>query len=392
VRSPDVVVIGAGIVGCSAAAELARRGARVHVVDAAGVAAAASGRISGAIWWPADPVLDVLYRESLEWYRALAETEAALRARFAIPAAPVGILTLSRDPVATAAAVRAWQASHPWLGASYLDEGALASLEPALARGLVACRLDIGYPVAPASATRAWAAVATDAGAIFEVAQAALELDGDRVRGVRAGGRRIDAAAVVVAAGPSTPQIVDPTGAWQPIRPFWGVVAEIELARPPRHVLEGAGIEDAIDPGQLRARRGPEEADGIVDFSLVTAAGRSALGSTFLPFEPDPADYRDRLVVAGAGYVPEIARALVHGLRACARPLSLDGHPLVGQVAGVDGLFVAAGHGPWGISTGPASGCHVAALVMGDAEGVPAPVRDALDPARFGSPQPAAIR
>lgn len=386
--SPDVVVIGAGIVGCSAAAELARRGARVHVVDVAGVAAAASGRNSGAIWWPADPVLDVLYRESLECYRTLAETEAAREAGFELPKAPTGILTLSRDPGTTRAAVTHWQATHPWLGATYVDERALPALEPALAPGLVACRLDIGYPVAPASATRAWAAAATHAGATFEVAEAALELDGDRVRGIRATGRRIDAAAVVVAAGSWMPAIVDPSGAWRPIRPFWGVVVEVQLARPPRHILEGAGIEDAIDPGQLRAARRPDEADGIVDFSLVTATGRSALGSTFLPFEPDPAEYLDRLLASGAAYVAEIERAPVLGLRACARPLSLDGRPLVGPFPGVDGLFVAAGHGPWGISTGPASGRHVAALIMGDGHDVPAAIREAVSPARFAYPQP----
>ena len=264
----------------------------------------------------------------------------------------------------------------------------LRELEPALAPGLVACRLDIGYPVAPASATRAWAAAATHAGATFEVAEAALELDGDRVRGIRATGRRIDAAAVVVAAGSWMPAIVDPSGAWRPIRPFWGVVVEVQLARPPRHILEGAGIEDAIDPGQLRAARRPDEADGIVDFSLVTATGRSALGSTFLPFEPDPAEYLDRLLASGAAYVAEIERAPVLGLRACARPLSLDGRPLVGPFPGVDGLFVAAGHGPWGISTGPASGRHVAALIMGDGHDVPAAIREAVSPARFAYPQP----
>jgi glycine/D-amino acid oxidase-like deaminating enzyme len=42
-------------------------------------------------------------------------------------------------------------------------------------------------------------------------------------------------------------------------------------------------------------------------------------------------------------------------------------------------LFVAAGHGPWGISLGPASARLVADLVLGRA---PAPP-PAFDPARF---------
>jgi glycine/D-amino acid oxidase-like deaminating enzyme len=45
----------------------------------------------------------------------------------------------------------------------------------------------------------------------------------------------------------------------------------------------------------------------------------------------------------------------------CARPQSVDGRPFIGPLGGVGGLFICAGHGPWGISTGPAS----AALAVG---------------------------
>jgi len=62
--------------------------------------------------------------------------------------------------------------------------------------------------------------------------------------------------------------------------------------------------------------------------------------------------------------------------------LSLDGRPLVGRVPGIDGLWVAAGHGPWGISTGPASGRLIADLMDGRVEAPP----PALDPRRFAPP------
>ena len=65
----------------------------------------------------------------------------------------------------------------------------------------------------------------------------------------------------------------------------------------------------------------------------------------------------------------------------CARPLSLDGRPLVGRVPGTEGLWVAAGHGPWGISTGPASGRLLADLLDGRVAAPPA-----LDPRRFAPP------
>ncbi len=188
--------------------------------------------------------------------------------------------------------------------------------------------------------------------------------------------------AVVVTAGPWTPGIVDPSGAWRPIVPYWGVIVELGLEAPPTHVLEEAGVDAAIEPDGGLA----DAEEGAIGFSLVTADGRSSLGSTFLPFEPDPRDYQRRLRQGGARYLPAIADAPTLGLRACARPLALDGRPLAGPVPGVDGLFMAAGHGPWGISTGPASAAHVAALVLGEPDPRDPAVRAATDAARFGAP------
>jgi glycine/D-amino acid oxidase-like deaminating enzyme len=54
-------------------------------------------------------------------------------------------------------------------------------------------------------------------------------------------------------------------------------------------------------------------------------------------------------------WVPGLERARVTGARACPRPQSFDGRPLVGELPEAEGLWVVAGHGPWGISTGPAT-------------------------------------
>ena len=156
--------------------------------------------------------------------------------------------------------------------------------------------------------------------------------------------------------------------------PRWGVVVPVRLVDPPRRVLEEAEI--SIEPGAA----GDGEAGHA--FSLVTAEGSSSLGSTFLEDEPDAAALVPALVRRGARFVPAIADAPIGPPRACARPQSLDGRPLVGPVPGLDGLWVAAGHGPWGISTGPATGRRIADLIGGDLAALPA----ALDPARFGRP------
>jgi D-amino-acid dehydrogenase len=48
------------------------------------------------------------------------------------------------------------------------------------------------------------------------------------------------------------------------------------------------------------------------------------------------------------------------------RPLTPDGLPVIGAVLGVDGLFVATGHGMLGITLAPATAELVAPLVLGE--------------------------
>jgi glycine/D-amino acid oxidase-like deaminating enzyme len=388
VPATDVAILGGGIVGTALAAELAGRGATVTLYERNGIAAGASGRNSGVVWHPTDPTLAALYRESLAHYRELPEALAAVlpsgtpERAFRLAAEPAGILAIGRDADTVRAAARGFAAAHPDIPTEFVDGAALATLEPALAPGLAAVRMAIGFPVAPASATRAFAALARARGAtLAEGGEATVARTGRAATGIVVDGVVRPAGAVVVAAGPWTPALVDPTGTWRPIRPFWGVIVELELGDgAPRHVLEEAEVEDVTAPGASH------EQEGSVGFSLVTADGRSSLGSTFLPSEPDPRDYEAPLRDRGARFVPGIAGSPTRGLRACARPLALDGRPLVGAVPGIERLFVAAGHGPWGISTGPASAAHVAALVLGEPDPRTDAVAAATDPARFGAP------
>lgn len=62
------------------------------------------------------------------------------------------------------------------------------------------------------------------------------------------------------------------------------------------------------------------------------------------------------------------------------RPMSLDGLPIVGPLGGVDGLFVATGHGMLGLTLGPVTGEIIANLVLGGGDDR----ASALAPARFG--------
>ena len=105
--------------------------------------------------------------------------------------------------------------------------------------------------------------------------------------------------------------------------------------------------------------------DDLVDFSLIPAAGSSALGSTFLPTEPEPAAWLPTLRGVGERYVPAVANAPLIAMRHCARPVSRDGRPLVGAAQWCEALWIAAGHWPWGISTGPGSARLLADRILG---------------------------
>jgi D-hydroxyproline dehydrogenase subunit beta len=374
--APDVAIVGGGIIGTAAAALLARAGARVTLYERTAIAAAASGRNSGVIQQPFDPVLAALYHESLAAYRAI---DAISDGALGLEAEPAGLLYVGRDLAVVEAAAGAWRSTDPSTTPLVIGGDDLRRLEPALADDLVACRVAIGYPVPPAAATKAFAAEAERAGATIAVGHEArlLVRDGGAV-GVEVDGVEAAAGAVIVAAGPWTPSIVDPTGAWQPIRPSWGVVAHVDLAAAPRHVLEEAEID--IEPNDEIDDEGASAREAGIQFSLVTAGATSSLGSTFLAAEPRPAEFVDGLRAHGARFVPGLATAPIVAVRSCARPVSLDGRPLVGAVPWLERAYVAAGNGPWGISTGPATARLVADLVLGNATGVPG----ALSPARFG--------
>jgi D-hydroxyproline dehydrogenase subunit beta len=356
--APDVAVVGGGIVGCALAAFLAEGGARVRLYEREGVAAGASGRNSGVVQHPLDAALTDLYAESLEHYRALGHG-------FTLPAEPVGLLVVADRPEALGPP----PAEFPELEPEPLSGAELRAAEPALADGLVAHRLATGRPVPPAAAARAFAARAEAAGAELRVgAEATLAARGGRALGVTVRGELHPAGAVAIAAGPWTPEASADGGAGLPIAPLWGVVVEVALDAPPRHVIEQAGVDaltGADVPGSL--------------FSMVTARGVSAVGSTFEPRRPEAEALAPGLLERGARFVPALRDARPGGVRACARPASADGRPLLGPLPGVEGAAIAAGHGAWGITLGPASARLVADGLLGRRP----PIPSALAAGRF---------
>jgi glycine/D-amino acid oxidase-like deaminating enzyme len=306
----DVAVLGAGIVGCSAAALLAEAGAEVTVVERERVGAGASGRNSGVLQHPLDPRLVALHHRTVELHRQVAD----------LTDEPDGLLLVG----ATSADGLPGELEPEMLGDA-------AEAEPLLRAGTPAVRLNTGWVVGPTALTEAW-------------------------------WRRAEAAGARLVTGDEPPPrastVLRATGAWTAgVTPLWGVTARVRTRSAPRHVLEEAGVEAIVD-----------EAGGEL-FSLVG----DVLGSSFSREEPDVNAVRRRIEERATRFIGAVD---VTSARACPRPQSPDGLPLAGRLD--ERTWVCAGHGPWGISAGPAT----AELVVSAMRGGEAPPAE-LDPLRF---------
>ena len=263
----------------------------------------------------------------------------------------------------------------PELEPAFLDPRAVRAPETGLGNKLWGCRLETGWPVRPAAATLAFAARARRAGAVLHEGRTAWPwVMGGGPRGVLAAGAHCPAGAVLVAAGPWTPEVIDPTRAWRPIAAVWGVVVEMHMDDPPRHVVEEVGVEEV-------SGRGPRGQAAVPDsiFSLVAAGGLSSVGSTFLsPRSRTPS--RGCLACVTRRALGARSRGGARRGCACLRAPGVARRPSAGRPRGRGGgPGVAAGHGPWGISTGPATARLAADALLGREE-VPAVLRAS----RFG--------
>lgn len=354
----DVIVIGGGIVGTSAAVFLAERGARVTLLEAEVVAAAASGRNAGSIEHPWDEIRAPLYDESVRHYR-----------RFGvINGDPIGVLAVSTSS-AGARMIAENAARLPGLNPELLDDTSLRAAEPALAPDLFGCLVQTGFPARPAMATRRFADIARELGAVVrESTPATPVIDRGRAVGAATADGVLHADAVLVAAGPWTPTVIDPTGSWRPVIPLWGVTVQIALERPLRH-----RVVEFQDNGY--------GAGHAANFEVTPLGDVHVLGATRTAAEPDPVAVAPLVRQRAARFLPAVAHAPTVAVRACARPASTDGLPLLGPLPGVEGLYIAVGHGGAGISLGPASGRIVADAILRNV-----PVPQCYWASRFGRP------
>jgi D-amino-acid dehydrogenase len=410
----DAIVLGAGIVGTSIALQLARRGLGVALVDRRAPGLETSYGNAGVIeantvFPPAFPArVSALLRIALKrapeasyhlthlpqaapWLwafyaasrpRRLVETARTIRPLFARALAEHealmadagalgylrrdGWLKLYRSDAAFASAGRELDLAGEF-GLAYrpLDPDGVRALEPHLAPVF---RHAVHWPGAaslsnPLAVTKAYAARLTALGGVL--------LSGDARSLHRADGRwridtaegPLDAPEVVLALGPFAPEVLGPLGIKLPLgikrgyHLHFGAHGNAGLTRPVVDVENGyclAPMEQGI---------------------------RLTTGAEFAARTAPPTPVQLDRVLPDARALFRLAEPVEATPWMGCRPCFADSRPVIGRAPGRAGLWLAYGHGHWGLTLGPATGRLLAEMMTGATPFCdPAPYRAA----RFG--------
>jgi D-arginine dehydrogenase len=359
----DVVVVGGGVAGLSALAQLARAGLRVLLLEREpALAAHASGR-NAAIYRPLEDDASTL---------ALARRSLALLAE--LDAGPVlariGVLLASADPGEVARLCA--RARALGIGCEPLDGAALPRAASSLAGGELAGGVLVpeGGVLDIDRLNAALAAAARAAGAELRVgaAVAALHSERGRVLGVvLPGGERIAAGAVVLAAGAWSARLGAACGAPLPLEPVRRHLVRLDLAAP---LPAGHPVVWRLDD-ELYYR--PEGA-GV----LASPCDAAAWPPCAPPSEPAALELLAAKLRRAA---PALAAARVGESWACLRTFAPDRELCVGEDPRLAGLWWFAGLGGRGMAVAPAASELLAAALRGEASALGA----ALSPRRFAA-------
>lgn len=367
----DVVVVGAGIVGASAAYFMAQSGARVTVVERDSIGSHASGFAYGGLI----PAHDAGERSTPS---SLSELSSQLHARLAgelREATGVDVQYRRKASVMLARNRRDLSDLRPtydWLRANHRgdvrwleDVEALQSIDSRLSESLAGgLYADISAEVEPYKLTLALGQAAQKHGAMLRHGVVTgLRIEAGRLRAVIVGREVIPAAAVVVAAGPWSGAAGDWLGLRLPISPLKGQI--LRLRAP------GRPLEYSYWWGSDYATTKP---DGLV------WAGTTEERAGF--DETPTASARDEIMSSATDVFPFLVDAELVRQTACLRPVSSDGEPVIGNAPEIGGVVIATGAGRNGIMLGPGMGRIAAHLALG--LDPPINIRN-YDPGRFGS-------
>src|SRR3954451_4222210 len=367
--SPDVVVVGAGVVGAACAYHLALAGVRVRLIDRSFIASGSSGACEGnVLCWDKEleRELPLAVRSADLWEQLAAELPDDFEYD-----RKGSVVVAETEAELAASAERARVLAGLGVHGEVLDADALRPEEPHAAHHLPGGVLYTGdAQLEPRLATAALVRAAVRLGAELSLDTAVERIvrePSGRAIGVETAAGLIPAGAVVVAVGVWTPALLETCGLSVPVTPRKGQVVVLE--RSPvrfRRKLSEAGYVAAV-----------EADDAALQIAMVvesTPSGTALLGSSrqHVGF-----DREVDLSVAGAiarraaRFFPVLNSARALRVYSGLRPLTPDHIPIIGPFSEALNVCVATGHEGAGIGLAPATGELVAAWHAGEPSPLP---------------------
>lgn len=380
-RAPDVLIVGAGIVGAACAEALACRGLRVTVLEADFPAGRASAAGMGHVLVLDDSDAELaLLRRSRELWAARADEWPPDVEHLAC-----GTLWLAADGGELQhAAARAERLAANGVRCDVVDGTELARLEPLLRRGFAgALRVPDDVVVHPPTATRHLLRRAQQYGAELRVGTPVASI-GDGWLLTR-DGERLEAAHIVVAAGLQSLALLAPRGAGDPsellppLVPKKGHLAiTARAAGFVRHQLVELGYTQSA-----HAAGGTSVAFNVQPRATgqVLVGSSRQVGCSDSVFEPR---VLAEMLARATSFLPALASLPVVRTWTGVRPATVDELPLIGPLPSAPRTWLATGHEGIGITASLGTAELVVAGLVG---GAPASVIDPAPyaPARFGA-------
>ena len=356
----DVLVIGGGVVGASAAYHLARKGIRVTLIDRADpgqATAAGAGIISpgtsfkppAAFFSLAFPAV-AYYEELLAHLAEDGETQTGYET--------VGLLHIATNDTEAERLPDLLRLFQERQAAGVKNLGEVRLVNSQETRRLFPALGPISGAIYTSGAARVDGRLLRDAlrraaqrqGAQIITGSAVLERAGDGDIRVLVNNQAIPSGAVLIAGGAWSSEFAAALRLSIPVYPQRGQILHLTMP-------------------DTDTSRWPVVVGFHSHYLLTFPHNRVVAGAT----REDGPGFDARLTVAGVHEVlsealrvaPGLAGATIQETRIGLRPASADALPLLGRVPGLERVFVATGHGPSGLQLGPYSGALVADLLLG---------------------------
>ena len=354
-RTADVVIVGGGVVGASAAYHLAAAGAGdvLLLERAERLAAGSTGACAGGFRSQFSSQVNIrLSLASIPMITGFSETHG-----LPLDVVQDGYLFLVRDDRLWSdfAAANALQRS---LGveAELLTPDEAEALAPGIAlAGLVGAAYGPRDGIAdPSGLTQGYAAAARRAGATIELGTSVTQvrIEGERTLGVRTARGPIDAPVVVNAAGPWAGELATTAGVELPLEPI------------PRHVLvtgpfPGAPHRRTLVIDALTSFYFHREGQGVL-MGMGSPDERPTFDTTL-----DDRFVADELLPTAVRVFPPLEEASVEHSWVGLYEMTPDRHPILGPAPGVEGFYLANGFSGHGFQHAPVVGQLLAEMIVG---------------------------